>query len=126
MIRRPPRSTLFPYTTLFRSDVGKFRQQFGELNRWHLHAVPETEYPLAVTSYLGDDGLVGAGLSLYRAFGGFGTHELTAQITRSGSDDELFGGGKRPTHLPHLLNFWQLGRSAYMQIGGTALDGHDP
>src|SRR2546421_4625765 len=26
MIRRPPRSTLFPYTTLFRSgDVGEFR-----------------------------------------------------------------------------------------------------
>src|SRR2546423_10247284 len=24
MIRRPPRSTLFPYTTLFRSDVGNF------------------------------------------------------------------------------------------------------
>src|SRR2546425_12688110 len=23
MIRRPPRSTLFPYTTLFRSDVGQ-------------------------------------------------------------------------------------------------------
>src|SRR3712207_8649405 len=25
MIRRPPRSTLFPYTTLFRSDVGAER-----------------------------------------------------------------------------------------------------
>src|SRR3712207_8125316 len=25
MIRRPPRSTLFPYTTLFRSDVGEAR-----------------------------------------------------------------------------------------------------
>src|SRR2546430_10981459 len=25
MIRRPPRSTLFPYTTLFRSHVGKGR-----------------------------------------------------------------------------------------------------
>src|SRR3712207_7942950 len=24
MIRRPPRSTLFPYTTLFRSEVGDF------------------------------------------------------------------------------------------------------
>src|SRR3989442_6835941 len=24
MIRRPPRSTLFPYTTLFRSDTGTF------------------------------------------------------------------------------------------------------
>src|SRR2546425_8821776 len=26
MIRRPPRSTLFPYTTLFRSGVGEFDQ----------------------------------------------------------------------------------------------------
>src|SRR5687767_15438284 len=30
MIRRPPRSTLFPYTTLFRSDVGE-TVQFGAL-----------------------------------------------------------------------------------------------
>src|SRR3712207_7514689 len=32
MIRRPPRSTLFPYTTLFRSvhrDVGQVSQQLG-------------------------------------------------------------------------------------------------
>src|SRR5690554_7649860 len=27
MIRRPPRSTLFPYTTLFRSDFSKFPNQ---------------------------------------------------------------------------------------------------
>src|SRR6266403_5340490 len=26
MIRRPPRSTLFPYTTLFRSGIGKARE----------------------------------------------------------------------------------------------------
>src|SRR2546425_4164561 len=26
MIRRPPRSTLFPYTTLFRSNVDKLRE----------------------------------------------------------------------------------------------------
>src|SRR2546423_2596190 len=31
MIRRPPRSTLFPYTTLFRSLHGHFRPEF--LNR---------------------------------------------------------------------------------------------
>src|SRR5436305_4119979 len=41
MIRRPPRSTLFPYTTLFRSaggdDVGKEAQRAratGARNRW--------------------------------------------------------------------------------------------
>ncbi len=91
-----------------RFDIGKFRQQFGELNRWHLHALPETEYPLALRTYLGEDGLSGTGISLYRAFGGLGTHEVTAQVTRSASDEALFGGGGRPTYLLHLLNFWQL------------------
>ncbi|HEY6060741.1 MAG TPA: hypothetical protein VIV10_09150 [Gemmatimonadales bacterium] len=109
-----------------RFDIGKFRQQFGELNRWHLHALPETEYPLAIRSYLGPDGLSGTGISLYRAFGGFGTHELTAQVTRSASDAELFGGGGRPSFLVHLLNFWQLGRSTYMQLGATGLIGQNP
>src|SRR3989475_9470356 len=32
MIRRPPRSTLFPYTTLFRSR-SKMLQKYAELNR---------------------------------------------------------------------------------------------
>jgi hypothetical protein len=109
-----------------RLDVGKFRQQFGELNRWHLHALPETEYPLALTTYLGEDGLSGTGLSLYRAFGGLGTHELTAQLTSSSSDAELFAGGGRPTFLGHLLNFWQLTASTYMQLGGTFLYGTEP
>src|SRR5260370_19676954 len=30
MIRRPPRSTLFPYTTLFRSDLGAAHRDAGE------------------------------------------------------------------------------------------------
>src|SRR5690348_17802675 len=31
MIRRPPRSTLFPYTTLFRSGAGKYNRLTGSL-----------------------------------------------------------------------------------------------
>src|SRR5260370_1416384 len=31
MIRRPPRSTLFPYTTLFRSELGRERVLFVHL-----------------------------------------------------------------------------------------------
>ena len=108
-----------------RVDLGKYRQQFGELNRWHLHAVPELEYPLAIKTYLGEDGLAGTGLSLYRAFGGLGTHEATLQVTRS-SSDELFGNSGRPTYLAHLLNFWQLNRSTYMQLGGSILYGTRP
>src|SRR3712207_7785163 len=33
MIRRPPRSTLFPYTTLFRSDVERVAQGPAPLGR---------------------------------------------------------------------------------------------
>ena len=92
-----------------RVDIGSFRQQFGELNRWHLHALPETEYPLVLRDLSRSPmGSAATGISLYRAFGGFGTHELTAQVTRSASDDELFGGGDRPSYLVHLLNFWQV------------------
>src|SRR3712207_7106836 len=42
MIRRPPRSTLFPYTTLFRSEAegrGGVALVFDEV-LGHLHAVP--------------------------------------------------------------------------------------
>src|SRR3712207_7358600 len=38
MIRRPPRSTLFPYTTLFRSDVIAL---VGTLRFAHHQSVPE-------------------------------------------------------------------------------------
>src|SRR5258708_20767912 len=34
MIRRPPRSTLFPYTTLFRSGSSTTRASFSAASRW--------------------------------------------------------------------------------------------
>src|SRR5256886_17033389 len=44
MIRRPPRSTLFPYTTLFRSNA-RTRGQSGEARRRH-EAVQVGDYVL--------------------------------------------------------------------------------
>src|SRR2546427_8316465 len=43
MIRRPPRSTLFPYTTLFRSD---WLQKAVALNPDHLRAVQNLGWTL--------------------------------------------------------------------------------
>src|SRR3712207_8054049 len=47
MIRRPPRSTLFPYTTLFRSRVGLRQRQLGLLACGDVHrqAVPGDAAP---------------------------------------------------------------------------------
>src|SRR3712207_8641153 len=54
MIRRPPRSTLFPYTTLFRSGrpPKTFSEPGGHHGRYHNHhllpvrGVPEVSRPL--------------------------------------------------------------------------------
>src|SRR5947207_11682463 len=40
MILRPPRSTLFPYTTLFRSDQTSLGQFSGRVQQTYKHSVP--------------------------------------------------------------------------------------
>lgn len=110
-----------------RADVGLFRQQAGDLNRWHLHALPESDYPLVYRRYLGEDGLSGAGLSLYTTLPisiAHGTHEVWLQGTTVESP-ELYGNGSRTgTLLGRVQNFWQLSRSTYGQVGFTALGGN--
>jgi hypothetical protein len=112
-----------------RLDVGKMRQQLGDLNRWHLHALPESDYPLVYQRFLAPEGLSGIGLSLYTALPlsiAHGTHELWLQGT-SAESDPLTAGSRQPTVLGRLQNFWQLSRSTYAQIGitGVGAASHD-
>ncbi len=110
-----------------RADVGLLRQQVGDLNRWHLHALPESEYPLVYRRFLGEEGLTGAGLSVYTALPlslAGGTHEIWLQGTTAESAP-LYGDGRHATLLGRVQNFWQLSRSTYGQIGFTALGGNN-
>src|SRR3712207_7254920 len=50
MIRRPPRSTLFPYTTLFRSRR-RAPPQAGGMIDWMTENVPEGEHVLVTPAY---------------------------------------------------------------------------
>lgn len=109
-----------------RADFGRLRQQVGELNRWHLHALPETEYPLVLTTYFGEEGLVADGLGLYWLAPTTGsTHEFWTQITL-GDNEVLFDKGDRLSVLGHVNNFFQLNRSTFFQLGGTAIYGENP
>src|SRR5207249_6326699 len=73
MIRRPPRSTLFPYTTLFRSRVSRntgaarFRRAFteqvtGRTAHWRLARTPRTAPPNKRLKLAGGDRFKGSGV----------------------------------------------------------------
>jgi hypothetical protein len=112
-----------------RLDLGRFRQPIGELNRWHLHALPESEYPLVLREYFGEDGLVGDGLGLYGTLPlqspGGGVHEFWAQVTRAG-DEILFQESDRLSYMVRLNNFWQVTDATYFQVGASGLRGENP
>jgi hypothetical protein len=110
-----------------RLDIGKFRQQVGDLNRWHLHALPETEYPLVYQRFFSEEGLTGIGLSLYTSlpFSLAGaTHEVWLQGTTAESDP-LLASGHQPLLLGRIQNFWQLTRTTYAQLGLTGFGGNN-
>src|SRR3712207_7444550 len=54
MIRRPPRSTLFPYTTLFRSALVRQRQRQQRGQRLGLHELVEPGVPPVRLARVGD------------------------------------------------------------------------
>src|SRR3712207_9046544 len=67
MIRRPPRSTLFPYTTLFRSHGQKVLEHFlhhiaGARQTWTMLNIAEEQIE-RVREQIGDSGLAICGLS---------------------------------------------------------------
>jgi len=106
-----------------RADIGKFRMPVGDLNRWHRHALPETNYPLVYQEFLAPDGLSGVGLSLYTPLPisiAKGTSEVYLQGVAIESE-ALNDLSHLPAVLGRLQNFWQLSRSTYMQLGFTGI-----
>src|SRR2546422_5742322 len=90
MIRRPPRSTLFPYTTLFRSDP---------LGGDALAAVPHGELDLRRAELLGHDLDVPRLGELQRIGGEVEEHATE----RHGVTEAVVAGGRQHPHRELLL-----------------------
>jgi hypothetical protein len=105
--------------------AGKFRQSFGVLNRWHLHALPQIDYPLALQTYFGEEGLAQTGVRaewlLPRPWAT--ANELTLELTDG--ESEAFGGESfnRLVGLAHLKNYWDIGDSVYAELGLSGIMG---
>ena len=118
--------TRFGLLPRFNATAGKFRQQFGVVNRWHKHSLDQADFPLALRSIFGEGGLNQTGFSFEWGLPEWGeaSQALIFEIT-GGTNDRLFGGN--PRHLPSLLgrykNYRDLTASTYLEGGLTGLVG---
>jgi hypothetical protein len=107
-------------------DVGRFRQQFGVVNRWHEDALDQVQYPLALRRIFGDGGLNQTGASVEWTLPEWGDayQGLTLQVTNSENDqlfeDETLG---LPCLLFHYKNYRDLSRDTYFEFGLSGLFG---
>jgi len=105
--------------------LGKFFQQFGQLNRWHAHALPFQTRSLPHLSFIGPESLAQTGASVHwlAPFGGIGgTYEATLEVTRS-ENEMLFGESNSLSVLGHINGFWNLSSSTDLDLGFSWING---
>ena len=107
-------------------SVGRFRQNFGVLNRWHEHDLDQTMHPLAMRLVLGDEGLNQSGVSIKWFMPPLVAHanELTLEIT-DGENETLFAGEhfSVPCVMAHLKNYYDLTENTYLELGLSGMFG---
>ena len=118
--------TLYDIGPELNLTLGKFRQQFGVVNRWHKHGLDQVDFPLPLRNIFGNGGLNQSGLSLDWLMppAGDASQQLTFQVT-DGSNSRLFGGNtsNRPSLLAHYKNYRDLSKDTYLEYGLTGLVG---
>jgi hypothetical protein len=108
--------------------AGRFRQRFGALNRQHLHALPQSGYPLPIELYLGEEGLAQTGVSLSwlvpRPWSD--AAEVTLEVTDG--DGEAFAGEdfQQLALLGHVKSYWDLSPAAWFEVGLSGAAGEGP
>src|SRR5260370_4135879 len=85
MIRRPPRSTLFPYTTLFRSLVDYCRTQGLSVQKGcQMTGISRTDYYTKPASIPADAGLRQGIEAICQSFPGYGYRRVTHELRHRG------------------------------------------
>jgi hypothetical protein len=110
--------------------IGKFRTQFGVLNRWHDHGLPQVDRPRVLTQYLGGHGLNGLGAAANVLLPKLWAHvnELDLEVIYGGDGISFTDEGtKQWVAIGHLKNYYDLTSNAYLELGFSGAYGHhDP
>lgn len=106
--------------------VGQMRLDWGKLNRWHQHALPQADLPAVHRAIWGEEGLTGLGASLSWVptpfLGGF--NEVIVQVVNDDNDVSFSGRGfDQPVFLVHETNYFDLSPAAYFEVGVSVTTG---
>jgi len=108
--------------------LGKFRQQFGVVNRWHKHGLDQLDFPLPLRQIFGPGGLNQTGFSFDWQMPpvGSATQELTLQVT-NGENPRAFGENTQnfPALLAHYKNYRDMSKDTYVEFGLSGLVGRN-
>ncbi|RME89281.1 MAG: hypothetical protein D6785_00030, partial [Planctomycetota bacterium] len=105
----------------FRVKLGKFRPDIGILNKLHLHDVPQTNYPLPIVNFLGEEGLTTQGAAVMWLFPyaplEFNFQALNSDLETSFPYPQKVGGKLDHSSYPSLF-----GRVKYQDTLGDDYD----
>lgn len=108
--------------------LGKFRQQFGVVNRWHKHAVDQVDFPLPLRQIFGPGGLNQVGFSAEWQMPPLGrsAQGLTFELTNGQNPAQYAENTKNvPSLLLRYKNYQDLSKDTYLEIGLTGLAGRN-
>ncbi len=109
-----------------RLSVGRQLMQLGMLNRWHLHAFPQVDPPLAMQEYLGEEAQVAqTGVHVAWLLPKLWSSSGEAVVSLVAGDADGFGGNSltRPAWLAYLNNYYDLSDSTFLEFGASTLWG---
>jgi len=110
--------------------IGIFYSEFGPLNRYHDHALPQFDRPRALVNLFSNKGLGGTGLSssfmLPRIiFADASTFDMTVVRGTSTADDFSFADNSL-LYIGQFKNFYDITQNSYFEIRLSGVTGQNP
>lgn len=108
--------------------LGKYKMQFGSLNRWHCHALPQFDRPLVMANFFSNETLkgIGAGANILLPSMTAHVNELDLEIATAGADRSFTSDGSHNfVYVSHFKNYWDLNRSTFVEFGLSGAMGHN-
>ncbi len=107
--------------------VGEFITQFGELNRWHTHGLPQVDRPLPLVRLFGNENFGGVGIAGNILLPSLTAHvnELDLSVTSGGDGISFDDSYRNIVGVARYKNYYDINRDTYFELGLSGAHGYN-